>query len=67
MAWFYNLILSHFSEIGLVASSRRLISPSASMVYKSAFSLKNSHISQICALSKTSKLPFFNGSQNRPI
>jgi len=47
MAWFYNPILSHFFEIGLVAISRRLSGPSASMNPKFALFLGNSQIRKI--------------------
>jgi hypothetical protein len=41
MAWFYNLVLSCFFEIGLVAISRRLSSPAATMGRKFALFLRN--------------------------
>ena len=42
MAWFYNLILPRFFEIGLVATSRRHYSPAATAVDNFAFFLRNS-------------------------
>jgi hypothetical protein len=58
MACFYNPILTHFLEIGLVACSRRHHGPAAIAVRKFAFFLRNSQISQNRASQKRQKSHF---------
>jgi|SRR5215469_2657487 len=60
MAWFYNLILLRFFEIGLVATSRRHYSPAATAVHSFAFFLGKSANFKISASLKTSKTAFLN-------
>jgi hypothetical protein len=67
MAWFYNLFLSCFSGIGLVASSRRHHDPADTMGHKSAFFLGNSLISKNRAPQKSQKPHFRMACFTRPI
>jgi hypothetical protein len=67
MAWFYNLILSPFFEIGLVAQVPRHSGPAATMVLKFAFSLGNSRFSQNSSRKKPKKTSFSLASSTRPI
>jgi hypothetical protein len=61
MAWFYNPILCQNFEIGLVAASCRLYGPSATVVHKSAFFLRNLRISKIALRAERQK-PHFSMS-----
>jgi hypothetical protein len=61
MAWFYNLFLTCFSRIGLVASLCRHHGPAAIAVHKFTFFLKEFANFKKSRAAKTSKTAFLNG------
>ncbi|HKF51193.1 MAG TPA: hypothetical protein VKB26_02685 [Candidatus Acidoferrales bacterium] len=67
MAWFYNLILVRFFEIGLVAVSQRRYSPAATVVHNFAFFLTNPQIPKFRRLENGQKDHFSMSLKNRPI
>jgi hypothetical protein len=67
MAWFYNLILSRFLEIGLIADPRLEHSPAASAVHKFASFPGNSQIPKILHLEEHENSCFSMACSTRPI
>lgn len=58
MAWFYNQLLRHFFEIGLVACSKRQHSPPAWYAPRFTFFLRNSQMSKFTHREKRPKPHF---------